>query len=83
VLKSNIQVIVMTLISADSTDSRDISIQICVSNLTPITFCVSFVYRKVTTDWIDETFWCYWIEISLGWKRQQFGTALLYTLCVL
>jgi len=40
----------MTLLSAESNNYRDISIQICVSNLCPITFCVSFMGRKVTTD---------------------------------
>jgi hypothetical protein len=64
------------ILSADSNDFRDISIQIYVTNLTPITFGVSFINRNITTEWIDVTFWCYRICNSLHWKRQQFGTFL-------
>jgi len=59
----------VTLHSADSNDYRDISIQIYATSLTPIKCCVSFMERKVTTDWIDVKFWCNWIGNCLHWKR--------------
>jgi len=40
----------VTLLSSDSYDYRDISIQIYVTNLTPFTFCFSFMDRKFTTE---------------------------------
>jgi hypothetical protein len=55
-LKWNFYVIVAKLVSADYNDTRDISIQIYVSNLTAIACCVSFMDGNVKTDWIDITF---------------------------
>jgi len=49
-LKWNFYVIVVKVVSTDSNDTRDISIQNYMSNLTPIMFCVSFTNRKFTTD---------------------------------
>jgi len=40
----------MLFLSADSNNYRDISIQMYVTNLTPIKFCASFMDRNVTTD---------------------------------
>ena len=66
----------MLFLSADSNNYRDISIQMYVTNLTPIKFCASFMDRNVTTDWIDVTFWCNLIGNSL--ELIDHGLAPLY-----
>jgi len=67
----------VTLLSADSNDYRDISIQIYVTNLTPITFIV-FRLWIARSQPIESTLnvLCDRIGNCLHWNWQHFGTVL-------